>query len=260
MNTPEIAYGYHQNIPIEQVIARTKVRLQIKDVADYDDEIAMFINEGLSSLGTKFNFIKKNCKIEIINGRGKLPRNLTKLLGVRMVVEQVNNASDTNNANIFTTISPFWDEMLYLSRTFLEDCKNEPGLIPNRINVAEFLPSMEIVGGYIRFPIPTPFTHAIISYMGYATTQDCIMEIKAAYERGISEYAYSMMLQSYPQLWLPEWGNRENAIERALNTWVAQRAKIVSDGFAEDLQLNKYTVKRMLNALLQQQNYVSAKD
>ncbi len=257
MENIEASYGYYSSIPISQVVARTKVRLQLRDVSDYDGELELWINEACASLGSHYSFIKKNCRIEIVNGKSKLPHGFKKLLGLRTIPVVPTTSTNTNTANIFNTTLPWAGEQLYLETTFLTNCQSEISTLSSGIPIYNISGSIEIVSGYVNFPIPCPFEAAVISYMGFATGEDCVLEVRAAYERALSEYAYGMFLQTYPQNWLPEWGNRENAIDRAMNTWVAQRGKIIADGFADDWELNKYQMKRLLNALLQSQNSFS---
>lgn len=249
-HTPEVSYGYNELIPMSQVVARTKVRLQLKDSTDFDGEIELFLNEALASLGTKFNFIKKNCRLTIENGKCKLPRNYHQIIGVRPVYTQ---PVSTNNANLFNTVVPFIPETIYISQPFLSDCQDYS---PATVNLCPLVGTMEIVGGYLRFPLPCLYDEVIISYTGYATTEDCVMEIAAAFERGISEYAVWKMLSTYEQI-KSEDPRREMRLQEAKQDWIAQRAKIVGDGFANDWEVNKYVIKRMFNALLQDQNSVT---
>lgn len=255
-DTPQPAYGYFETIPIEQVVARTKVRLQLKEISDFDGEIELFINEALASLGTKYNFIKKNCRIEITDGKARLPRGFKKLLGLRTIPVVPTTTLNTNTANIFNTTLPWAGEQLYLETTFLANCQSDPSILSSGIPIYSLSGSIEIVGGMVNFPIPCPFEAAVISYMGYATTEDCVMEVKAAYERALSEYAVWKMLSTYEQI-KSEDRNREARLIEAHEDWVLQRKKIVSDGFADDWELNKYQMTRLLNALLQGQNYFS---
>lgn len=253
-NDLEVSYGVSDLIHIDQIVARTKRRLQLSDVSDYDADIELFINEAAGSLRSKPNFIKKNCRLEIINGKAKIPRGFKKMNGLRMIIDAPVMTADTNTANIFNTTNAFWNQPIYLEQTFLTNCQNEPNSFPSQIPIVGFVPSIEIVGGFINFPIPCPFDACVLSWEGYAISgESCILELHPAYERGFSEYAVYMMLQTYWQI-NSEDPRRENRVQDALNTWTAQRAMLVSDGFADDAERNKFQFKRMLNALLQFQN------
>lgn len=247
MNT-EIKYGEKDLIPISQIVARTKVRLQLKSITDYDDEIEMFINEAAAGLGTKPTFVKKNVQLKITDGRAKLPNGFKKLLGVRMVQPPLQVPLQNN---IWNTQNPVFGDLVYMERTWINSC------VAENIGSVGFLDSVvEISGGYLIFTIPCPFEFCFLAYEGYATN-DCdggILELAASYERCLSEYSYTMMLQTYPQLWNQEWGNRESAVGRSYNIYAEQRSKIIGDAFATDYENNKYMFKRILHALLQNQN------
>lgn len=247
MNAPQISYG-NDTINISQIVARVKVRLQLKDINDYNNEIEMFINEAGASLGSKSIFIKKNCRIEISCGRAQLPRGLKKLYGVRPIID---DCQITLPVNSIWFGQAFNNDLLYLDQTFFDTCQNEDlgGCSTMRLQGI-----YQQQGSQLVFPIPSYFTHAIISYAGYLTDCEGLLEMKAKYERPFGEYAYAMMLRTYPQLWNNEWGNRENAIDRANQDWVAGRMALVSDAFADDWELNHSTIKNMLHGLLQSQN------
>lgn len=251
MNT-EVKYADNDLISIKQIVARTKVRLQLTAITDYDAEIELFINEAAAALGTKPTFRKKNVKLAIVDGKAKLPKGFKKLHGVRMVAPPLPEASIAASNSIWTTQNPVFGDLIYLERTWIEQCVTDN---INGAQVSDIDGIVEVSGGYLRFPIPCPFAFCFLSFDGYATN-DCdggILELAPRYERGLSEYSYSMLIQTYPQLYPPEWGNRELAIQRSYSIWVAQRDKIVSDAFADDFQKNKYQVKRILHALLQNQ-------
>jgi hypothetical protein len=250
MNSPAIAYG-NDTIHIDQIVARVKTRLQIRDISDYDKDVELFINEAGYSLGAKAIFIKKNCRMEISCGRVTLPKGLKKPYGVRPIIDDCQVTLPVNSI----WVGQGWNQdLLYLDQTFFDTCQNEFPTGCSTYNLNEIYQQQ---GSQLVFPIPNYFTHAIISYSGYLTDCEGLLEMKAKYERPFGEYAYQMMLRTYPQLWLPEWGNRETAIDRAERDWVAGRMNIISDGFADDWEQNHFTIKRILHSLLQNQNHVN---
>ncbi len=248
-----VEYGSVDSIEISQIVARTKIRLQIKDLTDFDDEIELFINEAASSLGAKPSFVKKNCKLEIVNGRAKLPCGFKFLLGVIPVCEgQISENEELRNS--------LWvnggqsSPLLYLEQTFMQQCLPVANTISNCPQIIPLQGVMQIQGNYLVVSLPTSFTHVIISYDGYAVDGESgILIMHPSYERPFSEYATYMMLRSYPALWNNDWGNRESELNRANQDWVAGRMKLVSDAFADDFRLNNYMVKRILHGLLQDQ-------
>jgi hypothetical protein len=253
MSENHIKYGLTATIPIEQVVARTKVRLGVKDLSDYDDEIIMFINEGLSSIGDIASFIKKNCKLDIVNGIANLPHDFKRLYGVRLLPPATSAVVQNQPVNsVYTSQQSLgWQQdQVYLERTFLDECRNEFGDSSNTTGLQGI---MEIVGKQLRFPIPCEAEECVIAYLGYNTGDDCLLEIHPMYERCISEYCVGMILKTYPTLY-PAKENRWIAINDAMNTYAAQRQKIIAEGFATSWDLNRYSVKRILHSLLQNQN------
>jgi len=256
MNTPAVSYGFYEPISIEQIRARTKVRLQLKEITDYDAEIDTFINEAGASLGSMHTFIKKNCKLEINDqGEACLPKGFKKFLGVRLLsaVSEAPTVPPASVNSIYTSQSPLYlGDQVYLERTFLDDCREEFG---QNQNVNNFQGVVEIIGNTIRFPLPCESTHAILSYQGYAVNEkdNCILIMHAGYERCFSEYAVALMLRTYWQIRAEDRG-REREIERAMGEYIEQRKKIISEGFATSFEQNKFTIKRVLHSLLQNQN------
>ncbi len=246
MQAPEPKYGAVDLISIEQIVSRTKVRLNIQEISDFDDEIEMYINEAAVTLGTKPTFRLKNCRIAIDEcAKGTLPNGFKKFHGVRMVYEP--------NVQQTTTI-PFFPldncgDMLYLEQPYFQQCENQ--------NCQPILGSIQIIGNKIQFPIPNPFTHAVISYDGYAVGCDGILEMHPAYERGFSEYARAMTLDTYNYLYKGEPAMLRETINRSFQIWATEYHALTSDAFSDDFQVNNYMVKRILGALLQSQNSVT---
>ena len=249
----EIKYGTTDLIPISQVVARTKVRLDLKDITDYDDEITLFINEAAMSLKAKPAFRKMNCKIPIDDcGNTQLPPGFKKLHGIRMCIQSPQTL--TNNITY-----PFnsTGDMIYLEQTYFSEFQNTTN-IQNGNNIQPILGVMEIIGNMIKFPLPCPFTHCIISYDGFVVDPcDGIMEMHPQYERGFSEYSRAMMLDTHNSLWTGNPNMLSKSIQDSMMTWVQQRKMLVSDAFADSFDNNKYMIKRVLHSLLNDQNVVS---
>jgi hypothetical protein len=245
----EIKYGSVDTIPIKQVVARTKRRLQLVGT-DRDADVELFINEAGATLGAKPTFRLKNCRVEIdSSGRAKLPCGFKRLHGVRVEITDTTTQTTTNP--IFP-LNPCGD-MLYLEKPFFEACGSN-----ENIACKPLIGSIQIVGNQIVFPIPCPFTHATISFDGYATSESDggILEMHPSYERGFSEYSRAMMLSTYPNLWNPEWGSRQAEIDLSFRIWATEYHALNSDAFSDSFQVNNYMVKRILGSLLMEQNNV----
>lgn len=250
----QVEYGSVDLISIDEIVARTKVRLGIKDISDYDAEIEMFINEAASKLKAKPTFVKKDCKIEICDGRAKLPKGFKEIHSVLPLYDNPNCITDGRPFRIHE----LWcGPLIYAENNYITECRNE--LKQHKFNwrVAPIVGTMQIQGSYLTFPIPCKYTHVLISYDGYAVDKETgILEMHPDYEKGFSEYARAMMLDTYNFLYNGEPHMLASTIERSMKIYIGERWDLVGQAFADDMKRNKYMVKRILHGLLQDQNRI----
>lgn len=245
-----VGYGLTDLVSIEQIVASTKVRLQLKDDdGSYDKEIELFINEAGAMLGTKPTFRRKNCRIEIDDcGKATLPKGFKKLWGVLPIIDTPAPAVITNSI-YYNNLG--YDALLYLENTFFSEYSS---YFPNGYNVLSTQGIYEKQGNNLMFPIPNYFTHAIISFDGYAISDCGILEMHPAYEQPFREYARAMMLDTYNFLWKGEPQLLSQSIARSFQMWSSGYHVLVGGAFADDFENNSYMIKRILRSLLGSQN------
>ncbi len=71
--------GDYAHIKMSQVIASCKMRLRLES-SDDDIFIERYANEGARHFDSLSTFIKRECEIEVVNGKGRLPNGFYQLL------------------------------------------------------------------------------------------------------------------------------------------------------------------------------------
>ncbi len=144
----KIKDGDYSHIPLTQIIASAKMRLRIGDSSDDDIFIERYANEGARHFDSLNTFIKKDCELEIVNGKAKLPNGFYQMLSV----------SPFNSGNF-----------LYVDTPFLTSCGVR---IPNNFISSHGL--FQIQDGYIYFSVERNFSdnHGT-SILGTSSDPNC---------------------------------------------------------------------------------------
>lgn len=252
----QVEYGSIDLISISEIVSRTKVRLGIKDITDYDDEIELFINESASKLKTRPTFRKKDCFIEVCDGKAKLPKGFAKYHTVLPLYDHHCN----EGKEAYPSRNGYWyGNLIYMEDNNVNICRDElnSGHWHNggwEWNVVP-LGTCQIIGGQLCFSLPCKFKAIILSFDGFAIDKcSGILEMHPDYEKCFSEYARGMMLDTYNFLYNGEPSLLRETIQRSLDTAAREHIQLVGDAFADDMARNKFMVKRILHGLLQDQN------
>jgi len=216
--------GRYSTISVEEVISRTKMQLRITDTSEHDEYLEMMIFEGLKSLRTLSNFIKKQVELDVVDLKAKLPNDFYKLLGLRF--------RDTNDGGLCSQI-------LYSDTNFLRSCDCDTSLS----NVEDFRNRFQIIPGYIILSSGTSAETISLAYLGLNMDADGRILIYEDYERALSSYACYMFTNSYADDY------KEATIERYHKTWVNQRALIRGLDAANDFQNQKRQIQDIFNSL-----------
>lgn len=215
----------YENISIEEVIARTKVQLNLTHGSDYDDALSIFIYEGLSSLGVLSQLSKKQCSLSITNGMAQLPHGFVKLIAVRADI-----INDTNDPTANNTQCQY---ILYADQMFLNNC-----------GCNETAQSFQINNGFIHFNSSAQFANAQIAYFGLNVDEDGRHLIYSKYERALMNYACWMFALNHFDKY------HQYIISTYESIWVAQKAKIKADDVRDNFELNKRDIQTILSALV----------
>lgn len=236
--------GYEDTISVDQVIASTKMKLGIPNISDYDVELEVFINEGIRHLSTNQLFVKKPCVLELEDGKDRLPSGFRKLLGVRYL-PPVTVVGVSGIECPLTSCLP----ILYIDKRFAAGCGCD-----NLNRTEDFISSCEIRDGWIYFTrSPNDGSRVEISYMGFATGDDCNLLIHPDYERALSAYARYNLLNAYPHIKEP---HSMNLADKAYMEWKAQKDWVKGIAARQNFDNNKYYIKRIYKAWFMLQNVV----
>ena len=210
----------NETIGINEIIARTKLQLNLTNTTQYDDYFTLMISEGIRHLDCLSILTKKVCKVEIQDNKAQLPCGFVRLLAARTV--------DSDNV---------WGTMTYSDLKFL----NQTGCSTD--NITSFMDSFQINNGYIVFNNNTEAATVILGYMGFNVDDDGNIVIYADYERALSSYAcYQFALsffESYP----------ENIRAEYKRTWIAQKNWIKGNDAKIDFQNTKLDIQVLVNAM-----------
>ena len=212
--------GRYETISVKEVMAGCKMQLRLKD-SSHDDFLALYIHEGIRHLNCLSLFVKKQCTIEIVDLKSKLPDGFQQLLGLRY--------SKTTDGKIKH------QNMLYIDKKYI----NSPST-----TVSNYEDTFQINNGYIYYNNDVNATEATLSYLGLNIDEFGNMVVYSDYERALRAYGCYNFALSYSEDY------KEATIQRYENTWRAQKAYIKSSDVQQDFKNRKYEMSKIMNAFL----------
>jgi len=219
--------GRYNEISVEEIIASSKMQLRISDTTEHDDYIDMIIQEGIRHLGTLSIFKKRQCDIEIIDLKSRLPKGFHRLLGLRFT-----KTNTIGNIRCFT--------LLYVDKKFLSDV----GCAVNSTNIRNFNQGFQIQHGFIHFNSDIEATEATLAFLGLNLDENGNIIIYEDYERALRNYACYQFTLAYSEQF------KEATIERYKREWMSQKGWIKGNDAINDFQNNKFEIQKSFNALL----------
>ncbi len=185
--------GDYLHIPLSQVVAGAKRRLRLES-SDEDIFLEAYANEGARHFDSLSTFIKKDCEIEIVNGKGKLPNGFYQMLSLR---------AHNQNESIYVDM-PFL-KGCGVSNTFLNGFCNHQNVFQIQDGYIYFtLSDNRPQGGVTPVAIPKttnpPFitNNVHINYISMNVDGDGLMVVYADMERGLVAYCVWMYMLDYP--------------------------------------------------------------
>ncbi len=214
-------------ITIDEIIASTKMQLRITDTTTSDDYFELMANEALRHLNCLSLFKKRQCTMDIVDLKSKLPKGFQRILGLRFSSTNV-----SGNENCYN--------LVYIDRKFLNSC----GCDTSAFNLANYVDSFQMQHGYIYYNSDIGATEATLAFMGLNLDEYGRLIVYEDYERAIRAYLCWMFTQAYPEDF------KEATTERYGRTWKAQKAFLKGEDVQEDFRQNKYEIGKIFNGLL----------
>lgn len=244
----------YEQIPISNAVSRAKMQLGLGGTTDNDIWFETLADEAARHLGCLSLLVKKNCKIDIINGKAKLPCGFYKLLGLKFDIAFTDFIPDPNNpppaganpnqgGNQYP-YNPYYFDAVYADLKFLNDWG-----VDGQTNFQPYQSVFEIIGNYIHFHSPPATGIATLSYMGWNKDEDGMIIIYENYERAIWNYiCYMFTLQNsdrYPV------STRMDYRE----TWKSQKAWLKGEEVLEHFRNTKQQVQEWMKSPVVDKNW-----
>lgn len=220
--------GRYTEIGIDQVIARIKMQLRLVNTTEWDDYFEVVIEEGLRSLRPLSMYKKQQCKLEIVDRKGKLPAGFYQLLGIRYDLPVVGGEE---SANCVTA--------LYVDKKFLSDC----GCDTATGTIYDYNMGFQIVGQYVHWNTDISDTTMTLAYYGFNLDENGRIVIYEDYERALMSYACYQYTMSWPDKYPVSLRAEYNA------QWVNQRAMLRGEDVAFHFTIDKREVGNVFRAL-----------
>jgi hypothetical protein len=228
-----ISSGTYTQISIEQVIASAKMQLKI-ETTDQDIWFEKIANQGAGPTGLRAisTFTKKQCQLNVVSGKAKLPKGFNQLIALRY-----NANSDAAQPNSNLNCAP----MLYVDMGFLNNC----GCNTNIPFVQNSKGVFQINGGHVIFYGGVPDgTEVSIAYFGNNVDENGLQMIYERYERALTAFiCYFYTLQNANEY-------NQYVIESYRQEWMAQKRLVRSMDVRESFNNTKYQLMEISNALI----------
>lgn len=218
----------YDTITVDEVIARAKMQLRISNTTEHDLFLEVLAEESLRRLSPLDMYIKRMCKLEVVDRKAKLPKGFYKLIGLRYVDPTV-----TGDACNFA---------LYVDSGFLSDCECDTSIATSSF-VRDQNQGFQIVGNYIHFNQDIGITEATLAFIGMNYNDSDRLIVYERYEVAMAFYLCYMFALSFP------FEYNQNTIDRFNRQWVAQRAKVRGEAAASQFQFDKREVQNAFTAL-----------
>ncbi len=243
--------GDYSHITLSQIVSSAKQRLRIES-SDEDIFLERYANEGARHFDSLSTFVKRDCEIEIVNGKGRLPNGFYQMLSL---------TDCSGNGPI------------YVDMPFLQGCN-----LPLQNNWIDGVGSYQIQDGWIYFTTSNDYssnhgvfnpatpppanatnvangpvsltTHMRISFVGLNVDNDGMMVVYSDMERGLVAYCVWMyMLDS------PAGKYTAQQIQANEQIWINQKAWYKGIQFQNNFRNTRRSVASIANAWLVQKNW-----
>ncbi len=246
--------GDYLRIPISQIVASAKMRCRIEDGSE-DIFLERYANEGARHFDSLSTFIKKECTLEVINGKAKLPVGFYQILevdysgpngqgGSRALYSDLNFLKSCGvevrdyHRNLYSTFQ-IQDGYIYLT-AFANSNRNHGvsavGIGPTTNNCDNNATNVQ--DGPIEI-----IRFIKIAYVSMNVDENNMMVVYADMERGLVAYCVWMYMLDSPA------GRYTNAqIEMNHSMYVNQKKWYKSKEFQNNFRNNKRDIQSLARA------------
>ncbi len=250
--------GDYNHISIDQIVASAKMRLRIGDSGEDDIFLERYANEGARHFDSLSTFVKRQCDLELVNGKAKLPNGFYQMLAV-------------GSCDAVTGFVNYW----YVDQPFLETCG-----VDMQGNFIAAGGLFQIQDGYIYVTVganysnnhgtsvlgtsgstttnassvasgPVFITNNIkIAFIGMNVDDNGMMVVYSDMERGLVAYCVWMyMLDSPAGKYTPQQISANEQI------WINQKKWYKSIQFQNNFRNNKRAIASVTNAWISKKDW-----
>jgi hypothetical protein len=220
-----------KQITLADCVARAKMQLGLASTTDNDIWFEVLADEAAKHLNCLSIYVKKQCNIEIENGKAKLPCGFGRLVGMRFC--------DTDSGNFL--------EGIYADMKFLTldcSCTGEElnGYLP-------YNSLFEIIDDYIHFHTEPASDNATLAYIGLNVDDNGMLIIYEKYERAIWNYICSMYADQNPEKVPSRTAMKYHEVWKSQKAWL--KGEDVKDNYID----TKRQVREWSKALVADKNW-----
>lgn len=224
--------GRYEEISIEEIIAGVKPQLRLSNTTEHDDWFELLSYEAIRHLDSLSIFQKRQCSLDVVDKKAKLPAGFQKLLALRFL------ASDANTVTVGLAA---FSNFLYVDTHFLKDNGQSTNL-PLIRGLSTFV---QISKGFLFFSSEADEIQSVeIAFMGLNLNEDGRPVIYADYERALKAYICWKFTLAYSENY------KVSDLYTYQKEWQGQRAKIKGADFKNSFDLNKRKMHEIANAII----------
>lgn len=226
--------GRFTTIGIEEIITSAKMQLRLQNTSEYDDYLDMKIREGARHLCALSIFQKRQCSLEINDGKAKLPKGFFRLLGARF-------KNLTVTVDDITTIQTGCSRILYVDKAFMNDCNCNT---TDTATILDYSQGFQIVGDIIHVGSAITAEAIEVAYLSFNTDDSGNIIFYEDYERALSNYACYQYCLSFSENF------NQYVVNEYKQTWISQKNWIKGSDVANAAQQDKRGIQAVFNALV----------
>lgn len=223
----------YQEISVEEIISAAKMQLRLSGTTEYDDWFELLVYEAIRSIDSLSCFTKRNCTLNIVDYKAKLPDGFQRLLGLRFLCEDVDDEQNIS-------LSSFSDPFIYVDSKFFSDC----GCDLNNELVRHYSTFVQIQGSYLYINTDLTITGVRMAFLGLNVNDQGMPVVYDYYQRCLVSYICWRYTRSYSEMY------READIRSYEADYYAQRGWIKATDVKENFINNKRKIGALMNGLL----------
>jgi hypothetical protein len=220
-----------KQITLGDCVSRAKMQLGLASTSDNDIWFETLADEAAKHLQCLSIYVKKQCNVEIENGKFKLPCGFGRFIGMRFC--------DSDNGAFL--------EGIYADLKFLTlDCGCSGEEVSNFSNYNTLF---EIIDDYAHFHTSPPSDNATISYIGLNVNDDGMLIVYEKYERAIWNYICTNYADQNPEK-IPG-----RTAAKYHETWKSQKAWLKGEDTKDNFEQTKKQIREWVKGLVVDKNW-----